>query len=231
MAVGSDWDETKRQRCIDRFERETLLSSKLKHPNIVRLLDKGCSNDLLYAVFEFVEGRTLKEVLEQDGPLLPVDAAAIMAQVIDALAHAHSLGIVHRDIKPANIMLSQTGAKTHAMVLDFGIGTLVNEARQVDFKSITMTQEALGTPSYSAPEQLRGEPPTPRTDIYVWALVFIECLTARPTVTGNSVAAIFQQQLSQSNVQLPQALAGHAVASLLRRALNKKADERTADRH
>ena len=209
---------------------ETLLCSRLQHPNIVRLLDKGCCHDnLLYAVFEYVDGKTLKDTLAESGALLPVDAAAVMGQVLDALAHAHEQGVIHRDIKPANIMLTKVGAKIHAKVLDFGIGTLVNEVRQLDYKSITLTQETLGTPSYSAPEQLRGEPPTPKTDIYVWGLVFIECLTGQPAISGASLASVFHKQLSQSNVPLPASLAGHSVSGLLRRVLNKKAGERASD--
>ncbi|NQZ07979.1 MAG: TOMM system kinase/cyclase fusion protein [Algicola sp.] len=229
LSLSTEFDEAKKQRYIERFERETLLCSRLQHPNIVRLLDKGRCGDLLYAVFEYVEGKTLRQTLLDAGSLFPVEAAEIMAQVLDALSHAHEQGVIHRDIKPANIMLTKTGAKTHAKILDFGIGTLVNEVRQLDYKSITLTQETLGTPSYSAPEQLRGEPPTTKTDIYVWGLVFIECLTGQPTISGASLAAVFHKQLSQSNVPLPAALAGHTVAALLRRVLQKKANERAAD--
>lgn len=227
LTLDASFTDEKKRRYIDRFEREALLCSRLQHPNIVRLLDKGlCDDELLYAVFEYVDGMSLKQVLATSGPFPPVEAAQLMAQVLDALAHAHEQGVIHRDIKPANIMLTRVGAKTHAKVLDFGIGTLVNEARQLDYKSLTLTQETLGTPSYSAPEQLRGEPPTPKTDLYVWGLVFIECLTGRPAIYGASLASIFHQQLSQSNVPLPAAVVGHPVGGLLRRALNKKIDER-----
>lgn len=229
LTVNPEFDKVKKQRYIERFERETLLGSRLQHPNIVRLLDKGRSEDLLYAVFEYVDGQTLKQTLADSGPLLPAKASEVMAQVLDALSHAHEQGVVHRDIKPANIMLTKTGAKTHAMVLDFGIGTLVNEARQLDYKTITLTQETLGTPSYSAPEQLRGEPPTPKTDIYVWGLVLIECLTGQPAISGASLASIFHKQLSESNVPLPTTIAGHPIAGLLRRVLQKKANERAAN--
>lgn len=226
LTLSSDLDEDKRNRYIQRFERETQLSSRLQHPNIVRLLDKGRAEGLLYAVFEYVEGQTLKQRLAEHGPMSAVDAADIMGQVLDALSHAHAQGVIHRDIKPANIMLSQSGARTYAKVLDFGIGTLINEARQLDYQSLTLTQETLGTPSYSAPEQLRGEPPTVKTDLYVWGLVFIECLTAAPALSGNNLGAIFHKQFSASNVPLPQALAGHPLGDLLRRVLNKKVDQR-----
>ncbi|WP_019615212.1 TOMM system kinase/cyclase fusion protein [Psychromonas ossibalaenae] len=229
LSIGAEFDESKRARYIDRFERETLLGGRLQHPNIVRLLDKGNCADLLYAVFEFVEGKTLKQTLAECGTLLPIDAAEIMRQVLDALSHAHEQGVIHRDIKPANIILSKTGAKTHVKVLDFGIGTLVDEARLQDYKSITLTQETLGTPSYSSPEQLRGEPPTVKTDLYVWGLVFIECLTGQPAMSGSNLASVFHKQLSQENVPLPAAIVGHPIAALLRRALQKKAHERTVN--
>ncbi|VAW57783.1 Adenylate cyclase / Guanylate cyclase [hydrothermal vent metagenome] len=230
LMLNAVFDEDKKKRYIDRFERETLLVSRLQHPNIVRLLDKGRNDsDLLYAVFEYVDGLTLKELLSESGGLSAIETAEIMSQVLDALSHAHEQGVIHRDLKPANIMLSQVGTKTHAKILDFGIGSLTKEARQFEFKTITLTQETLGTPSYSAPEQLRGEPPTLKTDLYVWGLVFLECLTGKPAIYGSSLASIFHKQLSPSNVPLPAAVAGHPVAGLLRRVLNKKTNERLGD--
>lgn len=229
LAINSEFDATKRARYIERFERETLLGSRLQHPNIVRLLDKGESGDLLYAVFEYVEGQTLKQRLTQLGALSAIEATDVMTQVLDALAHAHQQGVVHRDIKPANIMLTESAAKLHIKVLDFGIGTLVNEARVQDYKSITLTHETLGTPSYSSPEQLRGEPATVKTDLYVWGLVFIECLTGKPAMSGSNLASIFHKQLSQENVALPSAIVGHPLAALLRRVLQKKAHLRSVN--
>ncbi|MCW8994510.1 MAG: protein kinase, partial [Psychromonas sp.] len=231
LTICSDFDDCKRARYIERFERETLLGSRLQHPHIVRLLDKGRCGDLLYAVFEYVDGKTLKQILLESGPLTPVETAEIMAQVLDALDHAHQQGVIHRDIKPANIMLIKSGVISHAKVLDFGIGTFINETCQQDHKSITLTQETLGTPSYSAPEQLRGEPPTLKTDLYVWGLVFIECLTGQPTMSGSSLASVFHKQLSQSNVPLPASIVSHPIAALLRRVLQKKAHERSVNAH
>jgi len=230
LTLSSEFDTHKRERYLERFQRETALSSRLQHPNIVRLLDKGvCDDDLVYAVFEYVDGKSLKQHLSEKGALLPVDTANLMGQVLDALSHAHDQGVIHRDLKPANIMLSSVGTKDHIKILDFGIGTLSNEVRQHDYKSITLTHETLGTPSYSAPEQLRGESPSIKSDIYVWGLVFIECLTGEPAITGNSLASIFHKQLSLSNVPIPTAVAGHPVANLLRRVLNKKMNERAGD--
>lgn len=227
LAIEPHCEEQQKQRYIERFKRETALSSQLQHPNIVRLLDKGQINDnLLYGVFEYVEGQSLREHLIQEGALNAVDAKEVMLQVLDALVHAHQNGIVHRDIKPANIMLSKTGAKTHAKILDFGIGTLTQDSRQADFNTLTLTQETLGTPSYSAPEQLRGEPATAKTDLYVWGLVFLECLTGLPAITGSSIAAVYHKQLSDMQVSIPSSLLGHPIADLLRRVLIKNATDR-----
>ncbi|MCF2858196.1 protein kinase [Pseudoalteromonas sp. SMS1] len=227
LAIDQHCDEQKKQRYIDRFKRETNLSSQLQHPNIVRLLNKGqIDEDLLYGVFEFVEGRSLREHLLIEGPFNALEATDIMLQVLDALIHAHNKCIVHRDIKPANIMLTKTGAKLHAKILDFGIGTFTQDNRQADFRTLTLTQETLGTPSYSSPEQLRGEPATTKTDLYVWGLVFLECLTGLPAMNGTSVAAIYHKQLSESHIPLPSALLSHPISGLLRRILKKSTTER-----
>lgn len=229
LTLNADFDAEKKRRYIERFHRESDLIRRLNHPNIVQLIDKGQQSDaLLYAVYEYIDGHSLKEQLDSQGPLSATDAADVMACVLDALSHAHEQGVIHRDIKPANIMLYQVGAKTQVKVLDFGIGTLKSEARQLDYKSITLTQETLGTPSYSAPEQLRGEPPVAQTDIYVWGLVFLECLTGTPTITGSNLAAIFHQQLSPANVPLT-ILAGHSSANFFRRVLNKNPHKRPSN--
>ncbi|MBD1582869.1 TOMM system kinase/cyclase fusion protein [Pseudoalteromonas sp. S16_S37] len=227
LAIEPHCEEQKKQRYIERFKRETELSSQLQHPHIVRLLDRGQVNDsILYGVFEYVEGVTLREYLTTEHALDSVTATDVMLQVLDALIHAHSKGIIHRDIKPANIMLSKMGAKTYAKILDFGIGTLAHDTRALDYHTLTLTQETLGTPSYSAPEQLRGEPASAKSDLYVWGLVYLECLTGLPAVTGNSIASIYHKQLSDVHIPIPSALLGHPIAELLRRVLHKNATER-----
>ncbi len=220
--------DPQQQRYIARFEREAQLCAHLQHPNIVRLLDKGQCNGLFYAVFEYVQGQTLRHYLQQ-GAMPPIEAAKVMAQLLDALAHAHQIGVIHRDLKPANIMLSRQGAQLYAKLLDFGIGTWSENASIGQHKTLTLTKETLGTPGYSAPEQLRGEPPTHKTDIYVWGLVLLECLTGAPAISGSSLAAIFHRQLSQDNVPLPSPIVGHPLADFLRRVLHKDPLHRAGD--
>ncbi len=216
-----------RSRQIQRFEREAQLCAQLRHPHIVRLLDKGHTDQhQVYVVFEFVPGETLKEFLSHHGPISPQETSDLMGQVLDALASAHAHGVVHRDLKPHNIMITSSGPRRHATILDFGVAAFTPEARQHDYRTLTLTHEALGTPSYSAPEQLRGEPPTVKSDLYTWGLVFLECLTGKTVMRGGSLAEVFHKQLGSSEVALPPAIAGHPLADLLRRVLRKNPRDR-----
>jgi len=216
-----------RQQQLARFERESNFVCRLSHPHIVRLLDKGNIDDnTLYSVFEYVEGISLSDYLKRHGALSVAETHAIMLQILDALVHAHKQGIIHRDIKPSNIMISQTGAKHHVKLLDFGISTLTLGQRAEDYKVLTITQESIGTPTYCAPEQLRGELTTFSADLYMWGLVFIECLTGAPAIHGASVAEIYHKHLNDIPVPIPTALHSHPLGQLLQRSLRKNASER-----
>jgi len=205
-----------------RFRRETRLCAQLHHPNIVSLVDSGEVAALLYAVFELVPGLTLSEVLTREGALEPVEALHLMTQVLDALSCSHAMGIVHRDLKPANIMITRTGARRNAMVLDFGLGVLAVDAGRVSDTRLTSDGEYLGTPLYSAPEQLRGQAPTVQSDLYAWGLILLECLTGMPAITGRSVAEVVHSQLSLQPLAIPRALAQHPLGRLLRTATIKQ---------
>jgi TOMM system kinase/cyclase fusion protein len=223
-------DPHRKKQHIARFEREARICAEINHPHIVRLLDKGSSDaDEPFVVFEYILGQTLKDLILQTGGLPVPEVAELMGQVLDALICAHAKGIVHRDLKPHNIMVTKTGSKSHVKVLDFGIGAFTNDVRNADTKNLTLTQEVLGTPMYCAPEQLRGEPPTVKSDLYAWGLILIECLTGEPAMQGNSIAEIFQQQLNNSNVPLPPSISDHPLADLLRRVLNKNTQLRAGE--
>lgn len=215
-----------RQR-VARFHRETRLCAELHHPHIVRLLDKGEQGGCVWGAFEYVPGETLKSLIRRRGALGAAEAGHLMGEVLDALDCAHRAGIVHRDLKPDNVMVSFTGAVPHAKVLDFGISTVIPLRREGGrFPTLTMAAECLGTPAYSAPEQLRGEPPSVKADLYAWGLTFVECLTGAPAIQGDSAAEILHRQLDAQEVPLPAAVAAHPLAALLRRALRKRVAER-----
>lgn len=230
LLLDEEFDEQRRRRKMERFEREVRLCADLHHPHIIKLLDKGWTNhNQLFAVFEYVPGKTLAELLFERGALPPLEARELMAQILDALACAHEKGVVHRDLKPQNIIISQTGVIPQAKVLDFGIGAFTPEARKTEDKALTLTQETIGTPFYSAPEQLRGEPPTTKSDLYSWGLVLLETLTGVRVIKGTKLAEIFHQQLNQFDIPLPTAIAGHPLGNLLRRVLQKDPSERAGD--
>lgn len=230
LKLREDLTDQKKKIQIARFEREIQLCASINHPHIVKLLDKGrTKKGETYAVFELVEGETLKDLIKRTGGLSAEETGELMGQVLDALTAAHAKGIIHRDLKPQNIMVTKTGSANHVKILDFGIGTFTREFRSNDFKSLTLNRDVMGTPAYSSPEQLRGEPSTLKSDIYAWGLTTLECLTGKPVMQGDSVAEVFQQQLDPSSVPLPPAIAGHSLAGILRRTLHKNPRQRAGD--
>lgn len=170
---------------VARFEREARAAAALSHPAIVSVYDAGADDGTWFIVMELITGRSLEAILRADGPFDPARAVGIAAMVADALTAAHAAGIVHRDIKPANIMVAIDGA---VKVLDFGI------ARAVDGTTLTQHATVLGTAAYISPEQALGEPADERSDIYALGCVLYAMLAGGPPFTGDSVAAILNQQ-------------------------------------
>ena len=170
---------------VARFEREARAAAAINHPAIVSVYDAGADDGRLFIVMELITGRSLETILGADGPFDPARAIEIVARVADALAAAHAAGIVHRDIKPANIMVATDGA---VKVLDFGI------ARAIDGTALTQHATVLGTAAYISPEQALGEPADQRSDVYALGCVLYAMLAGRPPFTGDSAAAILNQQ-------------------------------------
>ncbi len=142
---------------VARFRLEAQAAASLTHPNIVAVYDTGSDGDTHYIVMEYLEGRTLHQILNEDGTIPPADVASIGAEVAQALNEAHEKGIVHRDVKPGNIMIGRGGT---AKVMDFGI------AKAATAGNLTQVGSILGTVAYLSPEQARGEPVDGRSDIY-----------------------------------------------------------------
>ena len=219
-------DEAKAQRQLERFDRETKLCGELSHPNIVALLDSGCTEaGQPYAVFEYVPGATLEEVLAAEGRLPVDEAVRLLLQVLDALTSAHRLGVVHRDLKPANIIVSGTGALRNAQVLDFGLGGFLDDRRQVSPR-ITLSQEFMGTPLYAAPEQLRGETASASSDLYAWGLVVLECLSGRHPFEGSNDFWRRAAVDSAGEVELPGQLGEIEFGRLLSRVVHPSPEQR-----
>ena len=164
-----------------RFKREAQAAASLSHPNIVGVYDTGVQDDTHFIVMEYVDGRTLRELVRADGPLQPERAAEISADVAAALAAAHARGLIHRDVKPGNIMLSPAG---QVKVMDFGI------ARAASHTQITQTAAVVGTAQYISPEQAQGQTVDYRSDLYSLGCCLYEMLTGTVPFTGATPVAI-----------------------------------------
>jgi beta-lactam-binding protein with PASTA domain/predicted Ser/Thr protein kinase len=214
---------------VTRFRREAQAAAALNHPNIVSVFDTGDQGDIHYIVMEYVEGRTLRDAIRSDGPLMPERAAEIADAVAKALSAAHEKGLVHRDIKPGNIMITSSG---EVKVMDFGI------ARTATGDTLTQTAAVLGTASYLSPEQAQGEPVDPRSDIYSLGCVLYEMLTGKPPFTGDSPVAIAYKHVrddpvppSRLNGDIPRDLESVVMKSMAKNPANRyqTADELRQD--
>jgi eukaryotic-like serine/threonine-protein kinase len=170
----------------ERFRKELLLARQVSHRNAVRIHDLGVAGDLLFLTMDYVPGRSLRALLEEDGPLAPRQAVAIARQLAAALAAAHAEGVVHRDLKPANVLVDEGG---RAFITDFGV------ARSMTAAGPTQTGAIVGTPDYLSPEQARGEPVDGRSDIYALGILLFEMLSGRLPFAGDSYAERLAQRL------------------------------------
>ena len=211
---------------LARFAKEAQSAAALNHPAIVAVYDTG--EDILtdpvtgqtqhvpYIVMEYVEGHTVREILNH-GDAVPIDEAVeITSGVLSALSYSHQAGIIHRDIKPGNVMITPTGA---VKVMDFGI------ARAVADSAMTQTQAVIGTAQYLSPEQARGETVDTRSDIYSTGCLLFELLTGRPPFVGDSPVAVAYQHVGQ-NPQAPSDIAADVPPDLDRITLKALAKER-----
>src|SRR3954469_1578240 len=165
-----------------RFEREALAVGKIDHPNCVSVYDSGRLPDgSLYLAMEFLDGKSLADVLEQEGQLAPGRALHILAHILRGLASIHNAGLIHRDIKPENIFLIRLGEDMDfAKILDFGIAKPMTGELSDDGVRLTQAGMAFGTPIYMAPEQALGNKMDGRADVYAAAVVGYEMLCGRP---------------------------------------------------
>lgn len=216
LRVRDDADLTDTENARQRFQRERQICAGFSHPHIVRLIDSGALEDgLLYAVFEFVAGMTLRQLLDREGRLEAGEALHLMIQVLDALACAHAQGVVHRDLKPENIMVTHSGLRRNATVLDFGLGGFAAHGPNGERSRLTASREFLGTPAYAAPEQLRGEAVSVCSDLYSWGLILLECLTGEVAMTGRTAHETLMKQLGSDPVPIPSWLREQRLGRLL----------------
>ena len=207
---------------IERFRREARTAARLSHPNIVALHDYGSTDDSYFIVMEYIEGRTVGEIIADDGPLNPVRVAEIASDVAAALERAHGAGLVHRDVTSSNVMIGTNG---ETKVTDFGIARVMDEHDQ---QTTAGGNTVLGTAAYISPEQAQGQDVDERTDIYSLGIVMFEMLTGRPPFMADNPLALASQHVlndpprpSSLNDAVPEEL-----DAIVLRALAKRSDAR-----
>src|SRR5580765_3310221 len=204
---------------VERFRREARAAAKLSHPNIVTVIDRGEADGRQFIVFEYVDGKNLKQLVEEQGRLPVRTALELAIEAGRALAFAHANGLVHRDVKPQNVLLGNGDVK----VTDFGI------ARSADVQAgLTQTGTVLGTSDYIAPEQAGGRPVDALSDVYSLGVVVYELLAGSPPYSGENFVAVAMQHV---NDPVPSVAAARPDVPLrldaaLRRAMAKDPGDR-----
>ncbi len=181
---------TGNEQVVSRFEREARVIARLRHPNTIKLLDVGrTEDDRLFIITELLEGAPLHRLMRR-GEMTVMRAIRIMGQVAESLAEAHTAGIVHRDLKPANLFVDRVGRQDVAKVLDFGIAKLMDGPRWTAIGAV------FGTPAYMSPEQAQGLPVDATSDIYSMGVILYECLSGELPFSGTKSPVIIAQHIN-----------------------------------
>lgn len=234
-----------REEVVARFEREAMAAAHIDHPNVAQATDFGRTDDgAFFLVLEYIEGRSLRAVLQQEGALDAARAVNIARQIASALVRAHDIGIVHRDLKPENIMLAPRGAGPRpggapvddfVKVLDFGIAKVHVEALSssraaAPGQALTRAGSIFGTPEYMAPEQALGETVDRRADLYALGVMLYEMLSGRLPFEAGDMVSLLARQIAEPAVPLrvraPERNVSPELEALVMRLLEKQASRR-----
>ena len=213
------------EKFIRRFQREALSASSLSHPNIVEMYDVGEDDGQYYIVMEYVDGKTLKQVLKSRGKLSITEVIDIMLQLTDGMAHAHDAYIIHRDIKPQNIMILSNGM---IKITDFGVAASLNSTQ------LTQTNSVMGTVHYLPPEQAQGKGSTIRSDIYSMGIMMYELLTGLVPYKGDNAVEIALKHLKEPvpsvrkvDPSIPQSVENIIIKATAKNPKNRYTDARS----
>ncbi len=210
------------EKFVRRFQREALSASSLSHPNIVEMYDVGEDDGIYYIIMEYIEGKTLKQLIKKRGSITLSEAIDIMLQLTDGITQAHDSYIIHRDLKPQNILIKDDGT---IKITDFGIAVALNSTQ------LTQTNSVMGSVHYIPPEQASGKGSTIRSDIYAMGILFYELLTGSLPFRGDNAVEIALKQMHdpipsvrKKNPSIPQ-----SVENIILKATAKNPKNRYAD--
>ncbi len=210
------------EKFVRRFQREALSASSLAHPNIVEMYDVGEDDGLYYIVMEYIEGKTLKQLLKKRGTLTLSEAIDIMLQLTEGMAHAHDSYIIHRDLKPQNIMIKDDG---QIKITDFGIAMALNATQ------LTQTNSVMGSVHYLPPEQASGKGSTIKSDIYSMGIIFYELLSGTLPFRGDNAVEIALKHmrdplpsLRETNPAIPQSIENIIIKATAKNPKNRYDD-------
>ncbi len=209
---------------FERFQRELEVMKTLDHPAILKGLGSGKYNRIPYLVTEFVDGQSLRTLIETSAPLPPDQAVSLIRKIADGMDYCHKNDVIHRDLKPENILITSEG---QPVIMDFGLA-LTKGAHRVTYSNLSAT---MGTPDYMAPEQIEGQRGDQRTDLYALGTILYELLAGKPPFTGDSNMVIMAQHLNNTpprldrvNPAIPPQLAAIVAACLARDPQDRYAD-------
>jgi eukaryotic-like serine/threonine-protein kinase len=209
---------------FERFQRELEVTQSLDHPMIQKGLGSGVFDRTPYLVAEYVEGRSLREIIDAEAPLPPERAIDLIRKIADGIAYCHEHEVIHRDLKPDNILITAAG---QPVILDFGLA-LTRKGRRVTFSKLS---SVAGTPEYMAPEQVDGQRGDQRTDLYAIGIIFYEMLAGHPPFGGDNPMAVMGQHVYRPIPRLDreQPAVSEPLAAIVIRCLQKKPDDRFPD--
>jgi serine/threonine-protein kinase len=174
---------------LARFQTEARAAAQLRSPHVVQILDHGAEGRVAFIAMELLEGESLEQRLERRGHLLPAEAAHVLREIARGLDRAHAAGVVHRDLKPSNVFLARVDDAEVVKILDFGIAKLL--AAPAGQQVQTQAGYVMGTPAYMSPEQVLGQPVTPRSDLWQLAVIAFECVTGHRPFDGQTLGQLF----------------------------------------
>lgn len=231
FALKVMWPGSVNQENWSRFMAEAQIIASLNHRTLVKVYDLGLhENSLPYYSMDYLNGRTLEEVLIDDGPLLEADAIDIYLELLDGLAYAHRNGIVHRDLKPANIMLCLIDGAMAVKILDFGISKL-NDSAPLKSQYLTVAGDVFGSPFYMSPEQCAGEPVDARSDIYSLGCSLFETLTGCVPFEGSNSFEIMLMHQEEKPPQLADMADGRRLSPAINLVVAKCLAKKPAERY